>query len=450
MTVSATTTIALVLALALMTIGSEASNYNCFDVNTAFKTVDYNVNTGDGFAFWLDDWNANDCGGNLGDFDTEKNDFVFVAGSGFPDEGTLIQYSDHATLRGLIQHIRDSRFQFVVDITFTDRVNPGDAGYDDICPYNDFWIKNALGVRESRQWAYDNSSSWSYYLHFSGTLTGASALAGYKIDLNAITEVNSGPNRCHDGRTTVGFQCGVMANGKNVNYGCSGWFTRALTFNGAPVISESDPAGQPSLCRVKPTDHHGDINVDVSTCQYACDEQGKTYTIGGWSANCAGSNAGCYLQNNFAAAFPSGLQIGCAGCTYTFQSAAAVKEFLKVSKGASTAILPAKCNSVVTVANANSLSIGTYGSQILALSLSVGFDLNSPSFASTTYNLLDGFYFGPESHCNGTSVGDILRSGNEYLGHCSDAGENSLTCVATINLDFDNGSTNNGYVCFRV
>jgi len=437
----------LVVALALTVSATDPAE--CFSVHSAFKLPgqDYNVNTGDGFSFWINEWNANDCGGNLGDYNT-KNDFQFITSGGLPTVGTFTQYEDHATLKGLIAHVLDSRFRFLVDITFSSRYNPGDPGYDLICPYNDFWTKNAAGVREGRLWAYGNATSWVYYLSFSGTLTGVGALGGYQISIGAINSLMAGdPAACRDGRSIVGFQCGVMANGKNVNFGCSGWYTRLLTFNGVVVTDGATPAGQPSLCRLKPTTTHGDINIDLTPCVFNCTEQLKTFTIGGWGAKCAGNNPGCYLKNNYAAAFPTGAKIGCAGCTYTFADSEAVRTFIRESRGPSTPLYP--CNVVVTAANAASLAGGTVAAQALGVTLAVGFDLYDPNFGASNFNLIDGLYSGSESACNNQTVGGVLNIANSYLGGCDTSAPDVISCLDAINNNFDGGNVNNGLVCFQ-
>ncbi len=55
----------------------------------------------------------------------------------------------------------------------------------------------------------------------------------------------------------------------------------------------------------------------------------RTQTQGGWGAIPNGNNPGVYVHTNFAAAFPSGLTIGCSsGNKLVLTSAQAVTDFL--------------------------------------------------------------------------------------------------------------------------
>ena len=82
-------------------------------------------------------------------------------------------------------------------------------------------------------------STWVYYTSFTGTLTGTGNYAGAVIQLD---------------KTGPAFQIGKGANGKNGNFGGSGWFNWTVT---------SQPTSGGSL----QTTGQGDINVDLANCQ---------------------------------------------------------------------------------------------------------------------------------------------------------------------------------------
>ena len=91
------------------------------------------------------------------------------------------------------------------------------------------------------------------------------------------------------------------------------------------------------------------------------------FTQGGWGAVPHGQNPGTVLHNNFAAVYPTGVEIGIAGSGYSlkFTSAAAVTAFLP--QGGTPNRLTAD------LVNPTSSSAGVFGGQVLALRLNVGF-----------------------------------------------------------------------------
>ncbi len=91
------------------------------------------------------------------------------------------------------------------------------------------------------------------------------------------------------------------------------------------------------------------------------------FTQGGWGAVPRGNNPGTVLHNNFAAVYPTGVEIGVGGAGFSikFTSAAAITAFLP--QGGTPRALTSD------LINPTSSSAGVFGGQLLALRLNVGF-----------------------------------------------------------------------------
>ncbi len=169
-----------------------------------------------------------------------------------------------------------------------------------------------------------------------------------------------------------------------------------------------------------------------------CSGQFTTFTIGGWGTECHGGNPGCYRDAHFAAAFPNGITIGCAGGnTLTFTSSAAVAAYLPAGGP------PSKLTSSAT--NPTS-SRGVLSSQVLGVALAVGFDAADPDFSNS--NLPLGSLTIKNGTFAGVSISSFLQIANDVLGGCSNQySPSTINEVATaLNENFDNGTTDNGYV----
>ncbi len=168
-----------------------------------------------------------------------------------------------------------------------------------------------------------------------------------------------------------------------------------------------------------------------------CSGQFKTFTIGGWGTVCKGNNPGCYRDANFDAAFPDGITIGCGQNTLTFTSSQAVEDFLP--SGGTPALL-----SGALVDPADSIN-NTLASQVLAVSLAVGFDVYDADFASST----SGFGSLPilsGAHA-GMTVADFLTYANQVIGGCAEGDLSALNATATaINENYDNGTVDQSYL----
>jgi hypothetical protein len=106
----------------------------------------------------------------------------------------------------------------------------------------------------------------------------------------------------------------------------------------------------------------------------------RTQTQGGWGSKANGENPGTYRDANFAAAFPSGLTVGCGTKLLKLTTAKAVEDFLP--SGSTPSVLPAG-----TLTNPAQSYSNTFAGQVVALSLSVGFDNYDSNFGPSNVNL---------------------------------------------------------------
>ena len=156
----------------------------------------------------------------------------------------------------------------------------------------------------------------------------------------------------------------------------------------------------------------------------------RTQTQGGWGASCSGNNPGCYRDANFSNAFPAGLVLGCT-FTVTFSSSFAVETYLPC--GGPAAILN---NSFTDPSCLNNVLL----SQLLAASLSVGFDNYDAGFGNSSTALQDLLVaYGP---MQGLTVGDVLDEANQLLGGCGSAfsRQDINATLSNINQNFVDGT----------
>lgn len=135
-----------------------------------------------------------------------------------------------ARLTGKAVSLTNINAGFLVDVSFsgyTDTPPPGSPKLD-LDP--DAYIGNGGPI---------DPFTWVYYTSFSGTLTGCGLYEGGVLEITRF-----GP----------AFQVGRGANGKNLNFGASGWFTWNVT-------------SQPTNGIVFPATGIGDFNVDIIICE---------------------------------------------------------------------------------------------------------------------------------------------------------------------------------------
>lgn len=178
-------------------------------------------------------------------------------------------------------------------------------------------------------------------------------------------------------------------------------------------------------------------NYTIQECEDAPDseiEPGdfRTQTQGGWGTSANGNNPGVYRDANFDMAFPNGLSVG-GDYFILLTSSAAVEAFLP--QGGTAAALASN------YINPNS-SISVFAGQVVALSLSAGFDLYDADFGASSVNLKDlVFATGPFA---GKTVEYLLAEANRVLGGGA-IGSYSISvlndAVASVNENFVDGTT---------
>ena len=175
----------------------------------------------------------------------------------------------------------------------------------------------------------------------------------------------------------------------------------------------------------------------TSAFSQGCPGQFKTFTIGGWGTNCNGNNPGCYRDANFNAAFPNGLVIGCGNNTLAFTSSSAIAIYLPA--GGPSALLAGN------VINPSSTR-GVLSSQLIALTLSVGFDVYDANFSASSTSL--GSLTIKSGAFTGMTIANFLLLANNVIGGCSN--QFSLSAIneaaSALNENFVNGINDNGFV----
>jgi hypothetical protein len=171
----------------------------------------------------------------------------------------------------------------------------------------------------------------------------------------------------------------------------------------------------------------------------------RTYTVGGWRADCHGGNGGCYIDNFFAAVCPAGLTVG---GTYTlhFTSGAAVKTYL-FDTGTPGVLVASLTDPATSPA-------GTFGCQVVALALNIGYSDNGiPGFNAGLSSLVihTGVHT-PTGDFFGWTVGQVFALANTVLGGDMTALPAGITLydltsvLSSINYNFDGGTHSDGYL----
>lgn len=175
------------------------------------------------------------------------------------------------------------------------------------------------------------------------------------------------------------------------------------------------------------------------------DGEFRTQTQGGWGTVCHGENPGCYRNEWFDVAFPNGIELGCTdGFNALFTSSEAIRDFLP------TGGKPGSLTGDITDPTAKT-DAGVLIGQLLALELSLAFDIVDPDFGSSTNWLGDQIVCNTGTACDGLTIAELADEANLVLGGCEGttglgAGELS-ECLDIVNENFVDGETNNGNVC---
>jgi hypothetical protein len=165
------------------------------------------------------------------------------------------------------------------------------------------------------------------------------------------------------------------------------------------------------------------------------DCQLRTQTMGGWGARPNGKNPARYMTNNFASAFPNGLTIGCE-YTLTLTNALAVTNFLP------SGTTPRALDNYYTNPGQNYRNV--LAGQLVALTLSVGFDDIDPNFGASSTRLADAVL--SVGTFAGWTVQELLDEANGFIGGCgSNYSASQLNgALDMVNNNWVDGSTNLG------
>lgn len=163
----------------------------------------------------------------------------------------------------------------------------------------------------------------------------------------------------------------------------------------------------------------------------------RTQTQGGWGTGARGDNPGAYRDANFDAAFPGGLEIGCTN-KIRLISSAAIEDYLPC--GGSTSLLPPGI--LVNPSCINNVFTG----QLIALTLSAGFDLYDPDFGQSDENLINlRIASGPLYRL---TVGQLLIEANNLIGGCGSSFTASqlVTALTFANENYVDGKVTGNYL----
>jgi hypothetical protein len=204
--------------------------------------------------------------------------------------------------------------------------------------------------------------------------------------------------------------------------------TAAGTFTFGVTVTDSAKATASTSCSIVVTTPTGTISAGMFT----------TYTQGGWGASPKGNNPGMFLSKNFATVYgTAGVTIGGA---YSVKFGAATNIDAFLPQGGTAGVFKA------TATNPTSTAAGVFAGQVLALQLSVDFSnkgLTSGGLASL--HVVSG-------KMAGYTVGQVLTIANQVLGGTTSALPAGMSVtdlnsvIDSINNNFDNGTSNNGYL----
>lgn len=210
-------------------------------------------------------------------------------------------------------------------------------------------------------------------------------------------------------------------------------FSAAVAVAACLFACQKDLSGSKSESNLENSSSTSTARIE-STCG-----QLRTYTQGGWGASPAGNNPGTYLHANFSNAFADGLTVGCAPDNF----------YLRLSSAqAVTNLLPAggKASALTAIANNPASLKNVLVGQIVALKLSVGFDMYDANFGESAVPL--GAMIIGSGPFKGVPVFQFLSIAEQVLGGCNTQFTPTQVndAAAAINENYDNGNTNKGFL----
>lgn len=228
--------------------------------------------------------------------------------------------------------------------------------------------------------------------------------------------------------------------------------TSAQIDDNGGIIRQGASWGGPQANRTDASNWMYYIEYTVQCCGWHGNQgEFRTQSQGGWGTVCHGWNPGCYRDEWFDIAFPDGVTIGCPGDgeTMTFTSSDAVQEF--VPTGGKPGPLEFSYEDPTESAKTEA---GVLASQLLALALTLGFDVADPDFGSSGDLLADqvicdtGNTDWDEMEL---TVQDLFDEANLVLGACEGtlelkAGE-LADLLTIVNENYVDGQADLGFLC---
>jgi hypothetical protein len=198
-------------------------------------------------------------------------------------------------------------------------------------------------------------------------------------------------------------------------------------------------AGSCSEISISYSDSIVEISGGTSGTENCCDDDCGTFrtqTQGGWGSTSHGNNPGSYRDAHFPEAFPNGLVVGC-DFSLTLTSSEAVQNFLP--SGGSTQRLSSDLTDPTGFKS-------TLAGQMVAATLSVGFDYADPNYSESAINL--GELTVSSGEFSGQTVNQFLEVAQNYFGGCASpyTGSQLISVLAGINENFVDGNQDHGFL----
>ncbi|MCC7502627.1 MAG: hypothetical protein IT229_08870 [Flavobacteriales bacterium] len=286
------------------------------------------------------------------------------------------------------------------------------------------WRNNGVNINGATGTSHTATTSGSYTL-----VTGSGGCTSTSNGVNVT--VAAAPTISCSANTTTG-TVSVTATGGAAPYSYS-WNTSpaqyvqsaAVSTSGTYTVTVSGSNGCSTVCSTAIT--------MTDPCAGT-----RTETQATWGATAASGSASNYLTNNFAAAFPAGITIGCTR-VLRLTSAAAVIAFLPAS--GAVAALPQG-----TLTNPTSSYTNQFAGELVALKISVRLDELNAAFSTSTVLLKDMVI--NTGTFTGWTVQQLIDEADRKIGGCTSyytrASLNSA--LISINTGYVGGTTASGYL----
>jgi len=214
-----------------------------------------------------------------------------------------------------------------------------------------------------------------------------------------------------------------------------------LWSNGSTMASlQNLPAGTYTLTV---TDYNLCITTSTAIVSEPVCSTFFTYAIEQWDDVPNGSNAGTYLDNNFATAFPNGIILGDCNRFLTLSSASVVRNFV-ASSGTPRQLDPGTLVDPTIYTYGNTLA-----GQLAALKLNMVFDSIDAGFAPLSTELFKNLKV-TYGQFAGWTVEQVYNHAHYHLGCGNACNQNCFadinTAITLINVSYEEGIQKNNYL----